>query len=100
MIMEAQIGEVWAPGPFWFSVQSSSSSPLLKQKVVWLLSFLSRPSLEVDRGGGSGPGLLSFPEAMCPLAQVDSGIEESRCGGLLHYLEIVGLKLCFRSFRI
>lgn len=100
MIMEAQIGEVWAPGPFWFSVQSSSSSPLLKQKVVWLLFFLSRPSLEVDRGGGSGPGLLNFPEAVCPLAQVDSGIEESRCGGLLHSLEISGLKLCFRSFRI
>ncbi|KAM7322912.1 hypothetical protein ACRRTK_018417 [Alexandromys fortis] len=37
-----------------------------------------RPSLEVDRGGGSGAGLLNFPEAMCPLAQVDSGIEESR----------------------
>lgn len=74
--------------------------PLFKQKVVWLLSFLSRPSLEVDRGGGSGAGLLNFPEAMYPLAQVDSGIEESRCGGLLHYLEITDLKLCFRSFRI
>lgn len=100
MIMEAQIGEVWAPGLFWFSVQSCSSSPFLKQKVVWLLSFLSKPSLGVDRGGGSGPGLLNFPEAMFPLAQVDSGIEKCRCGRLLYYLEIAGLKLCFRSFRI
>lgn len=57
MTMQAQVGEVWARGQAPFGlVFKEVPQPTLETESSVTISFLSRPSLEVDRGGGSGQG--------------------------------------------